>query len=263
VQTPALRDLRSAAPDLTELLRRLGPFARSARPAVRGLGKASLTGTSAAKEARSTVRQLRALGTASTEPMRNLRFVLEDINSRDRAVEPNRLSPTGAGFTGLEALLQYFFVQSQAINIYDSKGFLLKLSVLLNECSQYTNAQTAIDNPERTKRCNSWLGPNQPGITTGAVSRTTPTKPGSPPRKQPGASAQTPAAPPAGGQSPAQPATPPPPAPPSLLPGAKDLLHKLLPKLPDVPNLLPRGTARSSARSSANERNLLDYLLGP
>ena len=143
LQTPALRDLRRAAPDLTELLKRLGPFAESARPAVRGLGEASQTGITAVKEARSTVRQLRALGAASTEPMRNLRFVLEDVNDRGRAVEPNRLSPTGAGFTGLEALLQYFFVQSQAINIYDSKGYLLKLNILLNECSQYTNAQTA------------------------------------------------------------------------------------------------------------------------
>jgi len=266
LQTPALRDLRRAAPDLTELLQRLGPFARSARPAVRGLGRASQTGTTAVRAARSTVKQLRALGTESTEPMRNLRFVLEDINDRDRAVEPNRLSPTGGGFTGLEALLQYFFVQSQAINIYDSKGFLLKLNALLNECTQYTNAQTAVENPERTKRCNSWLGPNQPGVTTGAVSRTTPKKPTTTRDRTPDAPARTPDAPPPAGQAPAPgaaPPPPPPPPPPSLLPGAKDLLDKLLPKLPDVPDLLPRRSARSSASSAESERNLLDYLLGP
>jgi ABC-type transporter Mla subunit MlaD len=268
LQTPALRDLRRAAPDLTELLQRLGPFARSARPAVRGLGEASLTGITAAREAGSTVKQLRALGTTSTEPMRNLRFVLEDINDRDRAVEPNRLSPTGAGFTGLEAFLQYLFVQSQAINIYDSKGFLLKLNVLLNECTQYTNAQTAVEKPDRTKRCNSWLGPNQPGVTTGAVSRTAPRKPARPRDRTPAAPpAPPPAAPPAANDPPAPaPAPPPPPPPPPLLPGVKDLLDKLLPDLPDLPdlpNLLPRSSARSSAGSSASERNLLDYLLGP
>ena len=169
LQTPALRDLRGAAPDLTELLQRLGPFADSARPAVRGLGRAAQTGITAAREARSTVSQLRALGTASTEPMRNLRFVLEDLNDRGRAVEPNRLSPTGGGFTGLEALLQYFFVQSQAINIYDSKGYLLKLSLLINDCTQFTNAQSVLANPERTARCKQWLGPNQPGINSGVV----------------------------------------------------------------------------------------------
>lgn len=258
LQTPALRDLRRAAPDLTELLKRLGPFAESARPAVRGLGEASQTGITAVREARSTVKQLRALGTASTEPMRNLRFVLEDVNDRDRAVERNRLSPTGAGFTGLEALLQYFFVQSQAINIYDSKGFILKLNILINECTQYTNAQTAREEPQRTKNCNSWLGPNQPGVTTGAVSRTTPKKPKAAPEKAPDRPADTPAGAPAAEQPPAAQAPPPPP--PSLLPGAKELLDRILPDLPDVPSLLPRTSTRTSADS---ERNLLDYLLGP
>ena len=265
LQTPALRDLRRAAPDLTELLQRLGPFAESARPAVRGLGEASDTGVSAVREARSTVGELRALGAASTEPMRNLRFVLEDINDRDRAVEPNRLSPTGAGFTGLEAVLQYFFVQSQAINIYDSKGFLLKLNALVNECTQYTNAETAREHPERTKNCNSWLGPNQPGVTTGAVSRTTPKKPKAAPEKAADAPAGTPAPTPAPAaaapaeQAPAAPAAPPPR--PSLLPGAKELLDRILPDLPDVPSLLPRKGTRAGA--SESERNLLDYLLGP
>ena len=171
-QTPALADLRAAAPQLTTLLRRLGPFAEAARPAVRGLGEASTTGSAAVRDAASTVSKLRGLGTVSTEPMRNLRFVLEDVNDRDRAVEPNRLSPgNGAGFTGLEALLQYFFTQSQALNIYDSKSYILKIGILINECSQYTNAATAREHPERTAHCKQWLGPNQLGVTGGAVAR--------------------------------------------------------------------------------------------
>ena len=258
LQTPALRDLRRAAPDLTELLRRLGPFAESARPAVRGLGEASETGRSAVREAASTVRQLRALGTASTEPMRNLRFVLEDVNDRDRAVEPNRLSPTGKGFTGLEAFLQYLFVQSQAINIYDSKGFLLKLNVLLNECTQYTNAESARKDHERTKNCNSWLGPNQPGITTDPVSRSTRSKRRKKPASRPDKRPDSPAAPAPAAEQPAEQAPPPPP--PSLLPGAKELLDKLLPSLPDVPGLLPNN---NGPRSPASARNLRDYLRGP
>jgi len=264
LQTPALRDLRRASPDLTEFLTRLGPFADSARPAVRGLGRAADTGIGAVKEARSTVRQLRALGTASTQPMRNLRFVLEDLNDRGRAVEPNRLSPTGSGFTGLEAFLQFFFVQSQAINIYDSKGFLLKLNVLLNECSQYTNAATAVDNPERTANCKQWLGPNQPGVTTGAVSRTTASKPRRAPRNADEKPAEQPPpapAPTAPGSAPA----PPPPPPPSSRLDPRDLLDRLLPpgitdNLP--PALRPKNGSRSSS-SAESERNLLDYLLGP
>ena len=265
LQTPALRDLRGAAPDLTEFLQRLGPFADSARPAVRGLGRASDTGIGAVREARSTVKGLRALGTASTEPMRNLRFVLEDLNDRGKAVEPNRLSPTGGGFTGLEAFLQFFFVQSQAINIYDSKGFLLKLNVLLNECSQYTNAQTAIEHSERTAHCKQWLGPNQPGVTTGAVSRTTPSKP----RATPRADEKAPEQPAPSTADPGPSATPPPPPPPPPASGKldpRDLLDRLLPpgigdNLP--PALRPKGGASSSSTNDASDRNLLDYLLGP
>ena len=197
--------------------------------------------------------------------MRNLRFVLEDINDRGRATEPNRLSPgNGGGFTGLEALLQYVFVQSQAINIYDSKGFLLKLNVLLNECSQYTNAQTAIEHPDRTNRCKQWLGPTQPGVTTGAVSRTTPNKP----RRAPTAQEKQAAPPATTAPVPGQPTPPPPPPPPSSGPldlDPRDLLDELLP--PSITDKLPqalRSKTRSSTRSSAeSERNLLDYLLGP
>ncbi|MEJ7825202.1 MAG: MlaD family protein [Solirubrobacteraceae bacterium] len=257
-QTPALADLRAAAPDLTTLLKRLGPFADSAQPAVRGLGKASKTGSAAVRDARSTVGRLRDLGTVSTEPMRNLRFGLEDIDDRDRAVEPNRLSPTGKGFTGIEALLQYFFVQSQAINIYDSKSYILKLELLINECSEYTNAQTAREDPERTKRCRQWLGPNQPGVTSGAVARSE--RPGA--EKDPQSSRDdepapaTPAAPSAPSPEPAAPPVTPPAAPPKpSVPDPRELLDNLLPGITDR---LP-----GAKRSAASERSLLDYLLGP
>ncbi|MEA2190499.1 MAG: hypothetical protein QOI73_620, partial [Solirubrobacteraceae bacterium] len=193
-QAPALADLRAAAPDLTTTLRRLGPFAESARPAVRGLGKASVTGVEAVREARSTVKRLRELGTVSTEPTRNLRFVAEDVDSRDRAVEPNRLSPTGNGFTGLEALLQYVFTQSQALNVYDSKSYILKLGLLVNECSTYTNAEQARADPDRTQHCRQWLGPNQPGVTTAVQARTKPPARTTAPRRDAATDPQAPAA---------------------------------------------------------------------
>ncbi|MEA2230891.1 MAG: hypothetical protein QOD83_707 [Solirubrobacteraceae bacterium] len=254
-QTPALRDLRLAAPDLTTLLRRLGPFARSARPAVRGLGRASDIGLDAAREARSTVKQLRTLGTAATEPMRNLRFVLEDLDDRGRAVEANKLSPTGAGFTGLEALLQFFFVQSQAINLYDSKGYLLKLSLLVNQCTPYVNAQTAIKDKAHTEACKQWLGPNQPGITTGAIARATERPPATTTANAPDAKAPAPAVP---ARQPATPGAQPPA--PSLLPkiDPKQLLDDILPQITDK---LPKIGGRSARARS--DRNLLDFLLGP
>jgi ABC-type transporter Mla subunit MlaD len=263
-QTPALADLRRAAPDLETLLRRLGPFADSARPAVRGLGRASDTGIVAAREARSTVTRLRELGTVSTEPTRNLRFVLEDLDDRNRAVEPNRLSPNGKGFTGLESLLQYFFTQSQALNIYDSKSYLLKLGVLVNQCSQYTNAASAREHPARTQACNQWLGPNQPGVTSGALARSggaSTSSGGGVATPGTGAAPLTPAAtaPVDPGSLPLAPPTPPPPPPPpALLPDPR----KLLDLLPGV-GPRPPGAKRDSRRKRDGERSLLDYLLGP
>jgi ABC-type transporter Mla subunit MlaD len=265
-QTPALADLRQAAPDLTTLLRRLGPFADSARPAVRGLGKASDTGSEAVRAARPTVSRLRALGATSTEPMRNLRFVLEDVNDRGRAVEPNRLSPgNGAGFTGLEAFLQYAFVQSQAINIFDSRGYMLKLSLLLNECSQYTNAATARNDAARTQRCKQWLGPDQPGIDSGAVSRIARERsPKRAPARAPDTPAPAPAPAPAAAAAdqPAAAAPPPAPAPAKPLIDPKGLLDKLVPgvtnKLKDTLTPPPKRAPKADS-----DRNLLDYLLGP
>ena len=262
-QTPALADLRAAAPDLTTLLQRLGPFAESARPAVRALGEASDTGVPAARAARPTVRRLRELGAKSTEPITNLRFVLEDLDDRSKATEPNPLSPGGRGFTGLEAPLQYFFTQAQALNIFDSRGYILKLNALINQCNQYTNAETAREHPERTKACAQALGPNQPGITT-AVARSGPAERRARRRERRGAEPEAPQAAPAPAPAPAPQAPaqhPPAPEQPS-----RRLLDRLLDDLPErLPDLIPplRPGEQRAPPGPQNDRNLLDFLLGP
>jgi hypothetical protein len=152
-------------------------------------------------------------------------------------------------------------VQSQAINIFDSRGYLLKLSLLLNECSQYTNAATARKDPARTRHCNQWLGPNQPGITSGAVTRTPPTRlKQRAPKHSPAKTA--PAPPSAAPDQPAAPAPAPAPAPSKPLIDPKGLLDKVLPgvtdKLKDKLTPPPKRQPKSDS-----DRNLLDFLLGP
>jgi virulence factor Mce-like protein len=172
-QYPALRDLRASADDLELLLRRLGPFAKAAGPAVEALGDASVKGTRAVRPARATVAKARRLGELAEDPARNLRFSLEHLDDRQFAVERNRLSPGGNGFTGLEALLQYVFRQSQAVNTFDANSYLLKVSAFLdNTCAQYTNAEQAKTEPKQ--RCRAILGPNQPGIDQPDPTATTP-----------------------------------------------------------------------------------------
>lgn len=164
-QTPALNDLNASADELTAFFNRLGPFSEASRPAIESLGEASKIGIEATAAARPTIAQIRDLTKDSGELSTNLAVVLEHLEDRRNAVEKDKDSPGGEGYTGLEALLQYPFDQSQAINIFDQRGYLLKLLILENECSDYTNAETARKDPERTKRCNAYLGPNQIGVT--------------------------------------------------------------------------------------------------
>jgi virulence factor Mce-like protein len=162
--TPALRDLRASAPRLTTLLTLLGPFSNAARPALETLGDASLTGRRAVGPARETVEELRRFTEPTPELARNLAIVLEDLDDRDRAVEPDPDSPGGRGYTGLEALLQYPFDQVMAINTFDKRGYVLKLNLILNECGSYTDADHAASDPARTRECGQDLGPTQPGV---------------------------------------------------------------------------------------------------
>ena len=164
-QAPALRDLRASADDLELMLRRLGPFADASVPAIRSLGEASETGIEAMPPARATIKQARELADTGLEPIRNLRFVLEHVDDRRNATDKNPLSPGGLGFTGLEAMLQYFFVQSQAINIFDTRGYSLKLNALVSPCGAYRNAKSVRENPELRAKCGTATGPGPaPGI---------------------------------------------------------------------------------------------------
>jgi virulence factor Mce-like protein len=163
---PTLADLRVAAPSVTGLLNTLRPFAQATRPAVNGLGEASRSGIVASREARSLVDRLGGLGRAAPEPSKNLRIVLDHLDNRKFAVEKDPDSPGGLGYTGLEAPLQYIFDQALAINIFDQRGYALKINLSAGECGGYTDAADVRADPEKYERCNQNLGPNQPGITT-------------------------------------------------------------------------------------------------
>ncbi|MEA2126307.1 MAG: hypothetical protein QOI80_3089, partial [Solirubrobacteraceae bacterium] len=67
---------------------------------------------------------------------------------------------------GLEAPLQYIFDQSLAANIFDQRGYALKLNLSVGECGNYTDAADVRADQAKYDKCNQNLGPNQPGITT-------------------------------------------------------------------------------------------------
>ncbi|HEY1511183.1 MAG TPA: MlaD family protein [Solirubrobacteraceae bacterium] len=169
---PVLRNLNAAAPEFNRLLTDLPAFSHSALPAIRSLGQASVTGKTAVIAARPTIHDLNQFSTHAPELAQNLAIVLHDLDDRGRAVEKDPRSPGGQGYTGLEALLQYAFIQPLAINTFGPLGHLLAVDAFVSPtCTPYATPQTiantiAQQGAAAARSCYSMLGPNQPGVTT-------------------------------------------------------------------------------------------------
>ena len=166
---PVLQNLNSSAGEIDRLLVDLPPFSRSALPALRTLGKASVTGKSAVIAAKPVVKNLNQFATHTPELGQNLAIVLHDLDNRSRAVESNPSSPGGKGYTGLEAPLQYVFNQTLDLDYYGQYGHMEAIDAFVSPmCGAYATKQTVANNlsqdGSRYRSCYSWLGPNQPGV---------------------------------------------------------------------------------------------------
>ena len=278
---PYLRDLNASAGQLTRFLDNLGPFSESSRVNVRTLAKTADVGRPAIRSAKPTVAELTKTTAKLPELANNLELVLRDLDDRNRAVEPDKRSPGGKGYTGFEALLSYVFDQMMAINIYDENGHILKVNLSASECSDYQNADSLRrkekESPGFLRRCLAALGPNQPGVTTADPTDTGVDDPGAAPpsasrkrskkskrgaRKHETKSRNAPGQPDLkkalerllGGGGTNKPSVPTPSAPNVPLPSVPQL-----PAVPAVPNVKPGG----AGGQSADPKGLLDYLLGP
>jgi virulence factor Mce-like protein len=171
-QVPTLRDLDAATANLERFLNDLPPFSAASKPSLRTLGQTSVVGRRAVPPLQKTVAQLAEFTSNTPELGKNLRIVLEDLNDRDRAVERDPRSPGGEGFTGFEALLRFTYTTSQAINLFDKNSYILKVALLELEdrdvfrCAPYRDAKTAKHGGGLRQHCGSYLGPDQPGVTT-------------------------------------------------------------------------------------------------
>jgi virulence factor Mce-like protein len=262
-QAPALRHLNDNAGRLTTLLDTLGPYAEASRPAVRTLASAAHVGRRAARSGRPNIRQLRAAARPLPEVGRNLAITLEHLDDPKFATEKDPRSPRGgAGYTGLEALLRYIFNQSQATNLVDANGHLLKVSAFLdNLCAAYTNAQLAKERMQERERCVAALGPARPGITSPDPTATPQRQARRKTRSERAPQRRAPDRAPETRAPDRQPAAPAPakPAPASPLRELEQLLDGLLPggspKLPSLPT--------GPLRSPRSAESLLDFLLAP
>ena len=175
-QTPVLRNLQSASDELDTFLTRLRPFAAEGLPAFKALGDMSAVGQRAVRKTTAEVRELRRLAKDAPGFAKPLRQFLQTIDERKRAVEPDsRAAATGPpagdkthtrssrdGFTGMEAIWNFFYWQALSTNPLDDIGHVLRLSVLVNECTPYSVKPSK----ELIDECNQFLGPTQPGVTT-------------------------------------------------------------------------------------------------
>jgi virulence factor Mce-like protein len=190
--TPVLNNLNGAATQLHRFFTDLPGFSRSSRPAIKSLGKASVTGKTAVIAAAPTVADLNRFAQPTPELAQNLAIVLRDLDTQSRAVEADPRSPGGKGFSGLQALLGYVFNQTLAINTFGPQGHVLAVDLFFNKmCSPYASPATialALKQYGPTYRqCYSWLGPNQPGVNTTDPSNPSAPVPdpgGAPPGKQ-------------------------------------------------------------------------------
>ena len=175
-QTPVLRDLESSADELDTFLTRLRPFTAEGLPAFKALGEASVVGRRAVLKTDEEVHELRLLAKDAPGFAKPLRQLLQTIDDRSRGVAPDRRAaasgpPAGdkthtsssrAGFTGMEAIWNFFYWQTLSTNALDDVGHVLRLTALVNDCSTYEVKPSK----EKIEHCNQFLGPTQPGVTT-------------------------------------------------------------------------------------------------
>src|SRR5215203_2429979 len=169
-QVPSLQNLNASSGQLATFLQNLKPLSESTQVNLRSLAEASRKGRPAVKAAQPVVAELSKATEKAPELANNSAMVFEHLNDRKHAVEKDPRSPGGQGYTGFEAILQWLFDQSQAINIYDKNGYILKVNLFHSKCSDYQNLKTLKEemakDPSFYKDCAAILGPNQPGITT-------------------------------------------------------------------------------------------------
>jgi hypothetical protein len=174
-QRPVLHDLGAASGNLDTFLTRLRPFAQAGTPALQSLGRASVVGRRAVRESSQEIQELRLLGRDAPALAKPLRQFLQTIDQRNRAVEPDARAaatdppapdPThisgSGGFTGMEAIWNYFYWQALGTNALDNVGHVLRLGIDPAGCITYFNTAKGDD----LKNCNQFLGPTQPGVTT-------------------------------------------------------------------------------------------------
>jgi virulence factor Mce-like protein len=124
--TPVLRDLHTAAPDLSRFIVQLGPFAKVATPAVESLGDATDVGRPALVQSKPLITLLATFAS--------------DANPVGRQLDELSASLDKSG--GIEELMNYIFFSTTAVNGFDGVSHYLRAGLITNLCSAYATQPT-------------------------------------------------------------------------------------------------------------------------
>lgn len=178
-QIPLLRQVRQTTPQLKQFFADLGPFSQASRPSLKSLAQASVIGNKAFKDSNKEIAELNKAAVNAPSAGKQTRQFLQSFDDRNRSIEPDTRAqesappapdPTayksGQGFTGFESILNYTYWQTLALNPFDQFGHLLRVALFVGPCSAFQTGPVDASNKDLFAKCNSWLGPNQPGVTT-------------------------------------------------------------------------------------------------
>ena len=143
-QTPVLRDLQSASGELDTFLTRLRPFTAEGLPAFKALGEASVVGRRAVLKTDEELVELRRLAKDAPGFAKPLRQLLQTIDDRKRAVEPDRRAAASGAARGRQ---DPHHQQPRRLHRHGGDLELLLLADALHERARRRGPRAAADGP--------------------------------------------------------------------------------------------------------------------
>ncbi len=123
---PVVSDLRASGPDVSRLMKALGPFSTNSTAALQSLGNAADIGRPALVGAKPLADQLSRLTARARPVIRNLRLLLTDLDAHQ----------------GIERFLDVLFYQTLSFNGFDEVGHYLRNNLIVTICSGYSITPT-------------------------------------------------------------------------------------------------------------------------
>jgi phospholipid/cholesterol/gamma-HCH transport system substrate-binding protein len=123
---PVVSDLRASGPDVSRLLKALGPFSTNSTAALQSLGDTADIGRPALVGAKPLADRLARLTARARGVIRNLRLLLTDLDAH----------------RGIERFLDVLFYQTLSFNGFDEVGHYLRNNLIVTICSGYAITPT-------------------------------------------------------------------------------------------------------------------------